>query len=105
MPPVLWPLHNDRPMNEVELAPVTGGAGLPRRLVADTGAGSRRAVFQLILAQNDCLQVGGVSMGQLQLGGAYAGWFSLVLGGGPHPGVEFRRAGPRRRGVAGAPRL
>jgi hypothetical protein len=47
--------------------------------VADTGAGSRQSGFQLILIESDCLQFGGFLMGQVQLGGAYAGSFPLYL--------------------------
>ena len=50
MPRAEWPLHADRPMVQVVLALEAGGVDLPRRLVADTGAGSSRDVFELILS-------------------------------------------------------
>ena len=46
MPLVEWSLCADRPVLEVMLALAAGGNALPRRLVADTGAGSRRDVFE-----------------------------------------------------------
>ncbi len=78
MPPVLWPFQNDRPFIEVELSAPSGG-DLVRRLLADTGAGNRQSVWQLILDDNDCLHCGGVFMGHVQLGGAYSGCFPLYL--------------------------
>ena len=47
--------------------------------MADTGAGTRQSVFQLILEDNDCLQSGGILMGHVQLGGAYSGSFPVYL--------------------------
>lgn len=41
-----------------------------RSLIADTGAGTRQEVFQLILDENDCLQSGAILIGHVQLGGA-----------------------------------
>jgi hypothetical protein len=57
----------------------SGGHDLVRRLIADTGAGTRQSVFQLVLLENDCLQCGGIPMGQVQLGGASSGSFPLYL--------------------------
>jgi hypothetical protein len=80
MPRAYWPLQNDCPFIQVELSRFSGtGQGLVRRLVADTGAGTRQSVFQLVLAENECLQCGGILMGPVQLGGAYAGWFPVYL--------------------------
>ncbi|HYV35000.1 MAG TPA: hypothetical protein VE988_04795 [Gemmataceae bacterium] len=58
-----------------------GGSGqdLVRVLLADSGAGSRKSVFQLILSEQDCLQCGGMLMGHVQLGGAYSGMFPVYL--------------------------
>ncbi len=77
MPPVLWLLRNDRPMIQIVLPLVSGGQDQVRCLLADTGAGSQQTIFQLLLAEMDCLLAGGVLMGQVQLGGALAGWFRL----------------------------
>jgi hypothetical protein len=54
---------------------LSGGHDIVRRLVADTGAGTRQSVFQLVLLENDCLRCGGIPMGHVQLGGDYSGSF------------------------------
>ena len=79
MPLAQWTLYADRPMLEVVLTLAAGGRGLPRRLVADTGAGSRRDVFELILEEDDCLQCGGIPIHQVRLSGAYHGLFPVYL--------------------------
>jgi hypothetical protein len=48
MPAAQWPLQNDRPVIDIVLS-ASGGQDLVRSLVADTGAGTRQSVFQLIL--------------------------------------------------------
>jgi hypothetical protein len=75
MPAVVWTLHNDRPCIEIVL-PRAKRKTL-RRLVADTGAGNRRAAFELLLTESDCLKAGGRLIGQAQLGGAYSGLFNV----------------------------
>jgi hypothetical protein len=77
--PVLWPLQHDRPRIEIVLSLHWGSQDLVRYLVADTGAGARQSVFQLILDEPTCLRCGGMRMGHVQLGGAYAGSFPLYL--------------------------
>ena len=80
MPATLWPLIKERPCIEVVLPRAKGNT--LRSLVADTGAGNRRATFQLLMNESDCLQSGGRLIGQAQLGGAYTGAFwvySLVV--------------------------
>lgn len=79
MPQVQWPLQGDRPVIEVVLSLPGGGKDLVRGLIADTGAGSRKSVFQLILDEIDCVQGGGIPMGHVQLGGAYSGSFPVYL--------------------------
>src|SRR5438105_2018460 len=79
MPAARWRLHNDRPVIQIEVSSLGGGPDLIRTLVADTGAGSRQAVFQLVLDENDCLQCGGMLMGHVPLGGAYSGSFPVYL--------------------------
>ena len=76
---MLWTLHDDRPVIEITLPLPGGGSGLVRRLIADTGAGKRKSVFQLLLLHSDCLQCGGYFMGKVQLGGAYSGMFPVYL--------------------------
>ena len=75
MPATLWPLVNDRPCIEIILPRAKGNR--LRRLVADTGAGNRRAAFQLLLSESDCKQSAGKLIGQAQLGGAYIGQFRV----------------------------
>jgi hypothetical protein len=45
--------------------------------VADTGAGSDEAPFELVLVERDCVDAGGILVGQVRVGGAYAGWFNV----------------------------
>jgi hypothetical protein len=79
MPPAQWPLQNERAVIQVVWSLSSGGQGLVRYLIADTGAGSRQSVFQLILAEHDCQRGGGILLGHAPLGGAYAGSFPLYL--------------------------
>ena len=79
MPAVQWPLHMGRPMIEVDLSLPSPPHVATCRLVADTGAGSEHAVFQLIMDEQDCLAFGGVPLGRVQLRGAYVGVFPLYL--------------------------
>jgi len=78
MPAAQWALQNDRPEIQVVISLLSGGPDLIRRLVADTGAGTRQSVFQLVLLESDCLQCGGIPMGHVQLGGAYSGSFPHI---------------------------
>ncbi len=75
MPRALWPRQHGRPCVPVVLTLVPGGQPLPRTLLADTGAGSRRAGFDLILDAGDCLRCGGITFSTVKLGAAYAGLF------------------------------
>jgi hypothetical protein len=72
-----------------------------RRLIADTGAGSDRASFELVLTETDCRRLGGVVMGQAQLGGAYSGWFNVFMIDIQIPSLQFVDAVT----VAGVPRV
>ena len=88
MPPVQWPLRRRRPHIEVRL-PVAKGTRV-RRLVADTGAGSDKAPFELVLLERDCIGSGGILAGQVSLGGAYAGWFNVYSVSVRIPKLSFR---------------
>ncbi len=77
MPRVQWPLRHGRPCVQVVLTLAPGGQAIPRMLLADTGAGSRTAGFELILDEDDCLLCGGFPYLSVVLGGAYAGSFPL----------------------------
>jgi len=78
MPAAQWLLQNDRPVVEIVLS-MSGGQEVVRSLIADTGAGTRQSVFQLILDENDCLQSGAILIDRVQLGGAYSGVFPVYL--------------------------
>ena len=51
MPAAQWVLQNDRPVIEI-VSSASGGQDLVRSLMADTGAGTRQSVCQLILDAN-----------------------------------------------------
>jgi hypothetical protein len=75
MPRVHWALRHGRPCVEVSLTLAADGQPFLRFLLADTGAGSRTAPFELILDEDDCLLCGGNPLQAITLGGAYAGFF------------------------------
>ena len=75
MPRIQWPLRHGRPYVQVNFTLGQGAQPLVRTLLADTGAGSRRAGFSLILLEQDCLLCGGNPLGRVALGGAYTGSF------------------------------
>jgi hypothetical protein len=75
----LWPLHNSRPIIEIALAIQPAGQLRTFQLLADTGAGSTRSGFELILDEQDCLLAGGSPAQASTLGGAYSGTFPVYL--------------------------
>lgn len=77
MPRATWPLLDGRPRIEVVLTLAAGGGQTTRTLLADTGAGSEHAAFDLILDEDDCLLCGGNPTIQIQLAGAFTGWFPV----------------------------
>jgi hypothetical protein len=79
MPRVLWPLLHDRPIVEVVLSLTSGGQPLTRQLIADTGAGTAQAGFELLLHENDCLACGGIPSHPVTFGGAYTGSFPVYV--------------------------
>jgi hypothetical protein len=52
MPRVLWPLLHHRPIVEVVLTVTSGGQLLVRQLIADTGAATAHAGFELVLPES-----------------------------------------------------
>jgi hypothetical protein len=76
---VRWPLLSDQPRIQVTLTLAPGGQSVVRNLLADTGAGTGRAGFELLLDERDCLHCGGMPAHAVVLGGAYSGSFPVYL--------------------------
>ena len=72
---MLWPLHQGKPAVEVMLTLAQGGQAVPRKLLADTGAGSVRSPFEIILDEDDCLFCDSTPDHPVSLHGAYHGSF------------------------------
>ena len=53
MPRQQWPLHKGQPVVEIVLTPIPGGPPETLRLLADTGAGTAQAGFELFLDEQD----------------------------------------------------
>ena len=66
---------NDEPIIQVVLTLAPGGQKTARNLLADTGAGTSQAAFELLLDEHDCLLCGGKPAQTVHLGGAYTGSF------------------------------
>lgn len=79
MPRVQWPLLHHRPIIEVVLTLAAGGLPLVRHLVADTGAGTLQAGFELLLEESACWSWGGIPSHPVALGGAYTGSFPVYV--------------------------
>lgn len=79
MPRVLWQLQHGRPRIEVTITLGAGGQPVTRTLLADTGAGSQRSPFELVLDEEDCLLAGGFPFESVTLGGAYSGSFPTYV--------------------------
>ena len=74
---VRWPLGDGRPLVQVIFTALLSRQECSRRLLADTGAGSRVSRFELLVDEDDCLQCGHPAFQTVSLGGAYAGVFPL----------------------------
>lgn len=92
MPRTLWPLWRGRPTVEIVLTRVSDGQPQLRRLLADTGAGTSRAGFELLLTEADSLMGGGAVGRPTVLGGAYIGQFPVYLIHVQIPSLGVRRA-------------
>jgi len=99
MPRAQWSLHLDQPIIEVNLALAQGGQTVLRRLLADTGAGTATAGFELLMDEHDCLLCGGTPTQPVVLGGAYSGTFPIYLVRVQLPLLSFDRFLP----VVGVP--
>jgi hypothetical protein len=88
---VRWPLIGGRPAVQVVLTLAQTGLPLVRTLLADTGAGSRRAGVDLLLDEQDCLLCGGSANQPIVLGRAYAGSFPTYLLRVQIPALGFHR--------------
>jgi len=86
-----WPLRNGRPCVEIILTLDPTGQPLPRLLLADTGAGSGKSDFDLILDEADCVLGGGLPGASVRLGGAYIGRFPLYDIQVQLPGLGFAK--------------
>lgn len=91
MPPIEWPLRNGRPCVQAVLSLATSGQPLLRNLLADTGAGSLTAKFDLLLDEDDCLLCGGNPLVPITLSGAYTGAFPVYLLPVQVPALGFSR--------------
>lgn len=77
MPRLEWPLRNGRPSVEIVLSVAPSGKALPRVMLADTGAGTNKRIFDLILEEDTCVLCGGIPGASVTLSGAYVGPFPL----------------------------
>lgn len=86
---VTWPLLHQQPRVQVVLTLAGGGQQVTRDLLADTGAGTATAGFELLLDESDCLLCGGIPTRQIILGGAYKGSYPVYLVRVQVPGLAF----------------
>lgn len=77
MPRAQWPLNEGRPAVQIILTLALDGQTSLRTLLADTGAGSHKAGFDLLLEEDDCILCGGVALSAVTLRGAYSGTFPV----------------------------
>ena len=89
MPGDRWPFAFGRPVIEIVLTLAQGGQKLTRILLADTGAGSMPAPFELLLDENDCLLCDGTVTQTVTLGGAYSRSYPLYLIRVEMPSLHF----------------
>jgi hypothetical protein len=92
MPRKQWPLATGRPVLEIEFTLTASGQAVVKTLLADTGAGSDHAGFELILDEQDCVASGGIPCPGVNLGGAYQGAFPVYLVRVQIPSLNFDQA-------------
>lgn len=88
---VCWLLHNARPSIKVNLTLPSSNFSVTRILLADTGAGSSHAGFELVLSESDCRKFFVRQAGRVSLGGAYAGVFLIYIVRIEVPALSFGR--------------
>jgi hypothetical protein len=75
---VTWPLERNRPIVQVQLVDTASGHKVSRTLLADSGAGSLDALFELILSASNCQQYMGLrGSDDVALGGAIVGTYPI----------------------------
>jgi hypothetical protein len=79
MPVAHWSLVNGRPAIQVQLTLSQRGGKTTRTLLADTGAGSIAAPFELLLDEADCILCDGTHTQMVGLGGAFTGLHPLYV--------------------------
>ena len=84
-----WPLFRGRPSVEIVLTFAVGRRKAVRVLLADTGAGSNGAPFELVLDENDCVHCGGNPTKLVQLTGAFSGMYPVYGVRIQMPGIGF----------------
>ena len=89
MPRAQWALSQGRPIIEIELTLAQGGGKVTRKLLADSGAGSALAPFDLLLDENDCLLCDGTVTQSVTLGGAYTNTYPIYLIRVEIPSIKF----------------
>ena len=85
----VWPLNHGRPGVEVELLVPGSERGQRRLLLADTGAGTASAPFDLLLDEQDCLIAARQAGRLIRLSGAYSGEFRSYTIGIALPQLTF----------------
>lgn len=91
MPRATWLLHRDRPSIQIILENASGTRSIVRTLLADTGAGTLRSAFEILLDEVDCLTFGGIWSTMAGLSGAYAGSFPVYFVRVQIPQLNFDR--------------
>ena len=102
MPHASWNLVRGRPAVPVIITLAQGNQRVIRKLLADTGAGTARGRFELLLDENDCLLAGGIPSQPVVLGGAYSGFFPVYVLAVEIPELAFKHY-VRAVGVATVP--
>ena len=75
---VTWPLERNRPIVQVQFVDTASGHTITRTLLADTGARSLDAPFELILSASACQQYMVIqSSDDVALGGAIVGTYPI----------------------------